>query len=49
MELIEGVDNKQQLQQLKKKIKNYYIIDFTKEVSGLSLELVEKYKLSHEL
>jgi predicted nucleic acid-binding protein len=49
MELIEGVDNKQQLQQLKKKIKNYYIIDFTKEVSGLSIELVEKYKLSHEL
>ncbi|MCD4791998.1 MAG: hypothetical protein K8R54_02100 [Bacteroidales bacterium] len=28
MELIEGVDNKQQLQQLKKKIKNYFIIDF---------------------
>ncbi len=49
MELIEGVDNKQQLQQLKNKIKNYYIVDFTKEVSILSLQMIEKYNLSHKL
>ena len=49
MELYEGVDNKQQLQRLKKKIKHYYIVDFSKEISELSLQLIEKYKLSHEL
>ncbi|OQY04542.1 MAG: hypothetical protein B6I20_02875 [Bacteroidetes bacterium 4572_117] len=49
MELIEGVDNKQQLKQLKKKIKNYYIIDFTKQVSELSVQLIEQYKLSNNL
>lgn len=30
MELIEGVDNKEQLQQLKRKIKHYNIVDFYK-------------------
>jgi len=49
MELIEGVDNKEQLQKLKKKIKHYAIVDFTKEVSTLSLQLVENYKLSHNI
>ena len=49
MELIQGVDNKEQLQRLKKKIKNYTIIDFTDEVSKLSLKLIENYKLSHNL
>ncbi|MDF1547437.1 MAG: type II toxin-antitoxin system VapC family toxin [Bacteroidales bacterium] len=49
MELIAGVDNKQQLNHLKKKIKNYYIVDFDKEVSKLSLLLIEKFKLSENL
>ena len=49
MELIQGVDNKEQLQQLKKKIKHYAIVDFTKEVSELSLQLMANYKLSHNL
>ena len=49
MELIEGVDNKEQLQQLKKKIKHYTIVDFSKEVSELALQLVESYKLSHNI
>ena len=49
MELIEGVDNKQQLKELQKKIKHYYIVDFTKEVSLLSLLFIQKYKLSHQL
>ncbi len=49
MELIQGVDNKEQLQQLKKKIKHYTIVDFTKEVSELALQFVENYKLSHNL
>jgi predicted nucleic acid-binding protein len=49
MELIQGVDNKEQLQQLKKKMKHYAIVDFTKEVSELSLQLVVDFKLSHSL
>ena len=49
MELIEGVDNKRQFQQLKKKINNYYIVDFINEVSKLSLKFIEKYNLSHQL
>jgi len=49
MELIQGVDNKEQLQKLKRKIKNYTLIDFTKEVSELSLQFVENYKLSHNI
>ena len=49
MELIEGVDNKQQLQQLKKKISNYYIVDFNENISKLSLQYIESYNLSHSI
>ena len=49
MELIEGVDNKEQLQQLKKKIKHYAVVDFSTEVSALALQLVENYKLSQNI
>ncbi len=49
MELVEGVDNSEQLNKLKKKIKNYHMIGFNNKVSELSLELVEKYKLSNNL
>jgi predicted nucleic acid-binding protein len=49
MELIQGVDNKEQLQKFKKKIKHYTIVNFTKEVSELSLQLIMDYKLSHNL
>lgn len=49
MELIEGIDNKEQLQRLKKKIKHYAIVDFSREVSSLALHLVEDYKLSQNI
>jgi predicted nucleic acid-binding protein len=49
MELIQGIDNKEQLYKFKKKIKHYTIVDFTKEVSELSLQLIMNYKLSHNL
>jgi predicted nucleic acid-binding protein len=49
MELIAGVDNKTQLNHLKKKIKNYYIINFNDEISELSLKLIENYSLSENL
>lgn len=47
MELVEGVDNSEQLNKLKKKIKNYHMIGFNNKVSELSLELVEKYNLMY--
>jgi len=34
---------------LRRKIRNYFIVDFTQEVSKLSLQLIEDYKLSQEL
>jgi predicted nucleic acid-binding protein len=49
MELIAGVDNKEQLKHLKKKIKNYYIINFNDEISDKSLNLIENYSLSENL
>jgi len=49
MELIQGVDNKEQLQRLKKMIRHYTVVDFTKEVSELSVQYVENYKLSNNL
>jgi hypothetical protein len=49
MELIMGVDNKEQLQQLKKKIRHYTMVDFSESVSVLALQLVENYKLSHNI
>ncbi len=47
MELMQGAQNKQELAQLKRKIKNYNIIHFDQKTSELSIHLVEKYKLSH--
>jgi predicted nucleic acid-binding protein len=49
MELIAGVDNKQQLSHLKKRIKNYYIVNFNDEISELSLDMIERYSLSENL
>ncbi len=49
MELYNGIDNKQQLQRLKKYLKNYTIVNFNQAVSTLSLKLIENYKLSYNL
>jgi len=49
MELMQGAQNKQELAQLKKKIKNYNIIHFDQTASALAIQLVEKFKLSHNL
>jgi predicted nucleic acid-binding protein len=49
MELIQGTQTKQELQQLKKKLKNYNIIHINDKVSQLSLKLQEEYRLSHSL
>ena len=49
MELIQGADNKQQLSRLRKNLNNYSIVNFSADVSELSLRFVEDYKLSHHL
>ena len=49
MELIQGADNKQQLRRLRKNLNNYSIVNFSADVSELSLRFVEDYKLSHHL
>jgi predicted nucleic acid-binding protein len=49
MELMQGAENKQELFLLKKKLKNYNIIHFDQKASQISLELIEKYKLSNNL
>lgn len=49
MELIQGAENKQELAQLKKKLKNYNVIHFDQKASELSIQLVEKNKLSNNL
>ncbi len=49
MELLQGMTNKTELLQMKKKIKYYDVIQFDERVSEKSIELIEKYKLSHHL
>lgn len=49
MELIQGIRNKAELIQFRKKLKNYNIIHFNETTSQLALELIENYKLSHGL
>jgi predicted nucleic acid-binding protein len=49
MELLQGIRNKPESLQLKKKLKAYNIIHFNEITSKLSIELIERYKLSHGL
>lgn len=49
MELLQGMGNKLELQKMQKTIKQFHIIDFTKEVSSLSVNLISKFSLSHNL
>ena len=49
MELIAGADNNNQLKQLNKKIRHYSVLDFSQEISAISLKLFEKHHLSHKL
>lgn len=41
--------NKTELAQMKKKIKYYDIIQFDEKISEKSIELIERFKLSHHL
>jgi predicted nucleic acid-binding protein len=49
MELLQGMGNKKELAQMKKKIKYYDVIHITPEVSQKAVELIDKFKLSHGL
>ena len=49
MELYQGMGNKTELNQMKKKIKNYSILHFNTEVSRLAIEYIHKFRLSHNL
>ncbi len=49
MELLQGMGNKIELAQMKKKIKYYDIIHFDSQISQKSIELIESFKLSHHL
>lgn len=49
MELFRGMQNKNELAEVQKKISQYNILHFNEEVSKCSIELVHKFKLSHNL
>jgi predicted nucleic acid-binding protein len=49
MELYQGMGNKTELNNMKKKIKNYSILHFNTDVSRLAIEYSNKFRLSHNL
>jgi predicted nucleic acid-binding protein len=49
MELLQGMGNKHELTQMKKKIKYYDVVHFDEKISEKAVELIEKFKLSHQL
>ena len=49
MELFQGMGNKNELSQMKKKIQYYDIIQIDKIISEKAIELIENFKLSHGL
>lgn len=49
MELYQGMNNKVELAQLKRKIKYYDVIEIDINISKLASKLVENFKLSHGL
>lgn len=49
MEILQGAIDKKELEDLKKKLRKYNILHFNQEVSSLSIRLVQRYNLSHNL
>jgi predicted nucleic acid-binding protein len=49
MELYQGMSNKTELAQMKRKLKYYDFVDIDTATSGLATSLIEKFKLSHNL
>ena len=49
MELYQGMGNKKELQEMKKKIKYYDVIEFDMGISKRAIQLVDQFNLSHGL
>lgn len=49
MELVRGMKNKNDLAQLKKRVKNFNVLHFDVAVSQKAIALIETYRLSHDL
>ena len=49
MELYQGMGNKKELQEMKKKIKYYDVIEVDVEISKLATQLIDQFNLSHGL
>jgi hypothetical protein len=49
MELLQGMQNKKESTQLKKKLKAYHIIHFNETTSKLAIDFIEQFRLSHGL
>ena len=49
MELYRGMANKEQMAKMARRIKAYNILDFNEQVSQKAIELVQSFKLSHDL
>jgi predicted nucleic acid-binding protein len=49
MELLQGMGNKKELLQMKKKIKFYDVIHINENISAKAIEFIDAYKLSHGL
>ncbi len=49
MELFQGMGNKAELAQMKKKIKFYDLVQIDEAISQKAIEFIETYKLSHGL
>jgi predicted nucleic acid-binding protein len=49
MELLQGMGNKNELAQMKKRIKFYDVVQIDSTISVKAIELIESYRLSHGL
>ena len=49
MELYQGMGNKAELAQMKKKLRFYDIVQVDSHISKMAIELIESFKLSHNL
>ena len=49
MELLQGMGNKNELAQMKRRIKFYDIIQIDNAISEKAIELIESFRLSHGL
>lgn len=49
MELYQGMGNKTEMAQMKKKLRYYDVIKIDASISMLATDLIESYKLSHSL